>query len=63
MWREQQKAVEEKITNGELEISALDNLPLPSIPYVRPWSYFLCPGLLTFFVVQVSADHDKGRLP
>jgi len=35
MWREQQKNVEEKISNGELETSALENLPLPSIPYYK----------------------------
>jgi len=62
MWKEQKEEVAEKVCKGELDPAAMDDLPLPSIPYYK------CRQIMTradfleeldrLNIVSINVDHQ-----
>jgi hypothetical protein len=55
MWKQQEEDIKEKMYNGELDSSALDDMQLPSIPYVIMPSLYLKPETLIVLTHSTNA--------
>lgn len=58
MWRKQEEEIKARVSAGELDPSALEDMPLPSIPYVCFTSSFIYSKLTSYSTVQMPSNND-----